>query len=565
MVPFIAVMTTPERVLGYPIVPEIVDYLGITSASQLVLPLTILFILLALIAAAVRMSLLWIDTRLGVVIGADLSAEVYRTTIHQPYEVHVARNSSELITAIVQKVNFVPQLVTGVLQILGSAASLLAVMMVLIAFAPLVALTTLLTFGGGYACIYWLSRRRLHLNSSRIAQESTQVLRSLQEGFGAIRDVILDHSQRHYLEAYSQANRPLRKAQGDILFLSAMPRHLLEAVGMVVIALLAFLFSHQEGGVLGALPVLGVLALGAQRLLPTLQQLYSSRTMLSGNYASLTDVLDLLDQPALPSEPRTPVKPLRFREGIRFDDVCFRYTDNGPWVLDHLDLTIDKGTRVGLVAPSGSGKSTILDILMGLLRPTKGTLIVDGYPLADDSIEAWQRNIAHVPQHIFLADATMTKNIAISAASHEIDVNRVRHVAMQAGLADFIETRPDGYDSLAGERGIRLSGGQRQRIGIARALYKEATVLVFDEATSSLDHSSEESILASINTLSNDLTIIMVSHRPATVRNCDIIIELDHGQVSAYGTYLEHVDRSGNFAQLSQLDKTQLDDRSLPC
>jgi ATP-binding cassette subfamily B protein len=308
---------------------------------------------------------------------------------------------------------------------------------------------------------------------------------------------------------------------------------------MVLIAALAYFLNHKAGGIATALPVLGALALGAQRLLPALQQSYSAWANITGSYSSLADTLALLDQP-LPAELLQTVNaPLHFENEIRLDAVRFRYTNQGPWVLKGLNLKIPKGARVGFIGSTGCGKSTTLDLLMGLLTATEGELTVDDQPITRTLLGAWQQSIAHVPQSIYLADTTLAENIAFGVPRNSIDLNRVQQAARQAQIADFIERRPEGYQALVGERGISLSGGQRQRIGIARALYKQASVLVFDEATSALDNATERLVMDAIVDLNRNLTVIMVAHRLTTVRHCDFIIHLEQGQIMAQGTYEE--------------------------
>jgi len=329
-------------------------------------------------------------------------------------------------------------------------------------------------------------------------------------------------------------------------------------LGMVLIAALSYVLSRQVGGIATALPVLGALALGAQRLLPALQQIYGAWVGIAGNHASLADTIALLDQP-LPAELLQPTPaPLLFQNVIRFDAVSFRYTGDGPWVLDGLNLTIPRGARVGFVGSTGSGKSTTLDLLMGLLIPTEGEFLVDGQPISGNRARAWQQTIAHVPQSIYLADTTLAENIAFGVPPDAIDLDRVRQAARQAQIADFIESSPEGYQAYVGERGIRLSGGQRQRIGIARALYKQASVLVFDEATSALDNATEQSVMDAIEGLSSDLTILLIAHRLTTLRRCDTIVELEHGRVVAQGTYEQLLKVSPSFNKVNMIDIKQL-------
>ena len=551
VLPFIGILAAPDLVFKHPIVADVAQAWGITSADQLVLPLTVVFAAAALIAGAIRMLLLWVSTRLAFASGADLSIEVYRRTLYQPYQVHVARNSSEVISGITNKVGGSVNVLYNLLTLISSIVLLVAITLALIAIDPVVALAATVGFGATYGLIAWMSRRRLHRNSQRIAYEQTQVIKALQEGLGGIRDVLLDGTQPVYCDIYRQADLPLRRAQGNNLFIGGSPRFAMEALGTVLIAALAYGLSRQAGGIATALPVLGALALGAQRLLPVLQQGYSAWASIAGNQALLADTIELLDQP-LPAAVLQPAQaPLLYQDAIRFDAVRFRYTSDGPWVLDGLNLTIPKGARVGFVGSTGSGKSTTLDLLMGLLMPTEGELLVDGQSISGNRVRAWQRTIAHVPQSIYLADTTMAGNIAFGVPRAAIDLQRVQQAARQAQIADFIESRPEGYNTYVGERGIRLSGGQRQRIGIARALYKQASVLVFDEATSALDNATEQSVIDAIEGLNRDLTILLIAHRLTTVRRCDTIVELEHGRVVAQGTYGQLLECSPSFRQMA--------------
>jgi len=551
VLPFLGILVAPERVFNHPMFVYFAQAWGITSNDQFVFPLTVAFVAAALIAGAIRILLLWGSNRLAFACGEDLGIEVYRRTLYQPYRVHVARNSSEVISGITNKVNGV---VFGVLlpslTLVSSTVLLVAIMIALIVIDPVVALLAAVGFGASYALITCLSRQRLHLNSQRIAYEQTQVVKALQEGLGGIRDVLLDGTQPVYCDIYRQADHTLRRAQGNNAFIGQSPRYIMETLGMVLIAVLAYALSRQVGGIATALPVLGALALGAQRLLPALQQIYYSWSSIAGSHSSLADTIALLDQP-LPAELLQPAPlPLLIHNAIRFNAVRFRYTGDAPWVLDGINLTIPKGARVGFVGRTGSGKSTTLDLLMGLLIPTEGELLVDGQPISGNRLRAWQQSIAHVPQSIYLADTTLAQNIAFGVPPDSIDLDRVRQAARQAQIADFIERSPEGYQAFVGERGIRLSGGQRQRIGIARALYKQASILVFDEATSALDNATEQSVMDAIEGLSSDLTILLIAHRLTTVRRCDTIVELELGKVVAKGTYEQLLERSTSFRNM---------------
>jgi len=537
VMPFIGILTEPEHYFNSPLVGGLARIMGIGSAAAMVLPLTVVFGAAAVVAAGLRMLLLWVSIQLGNITGADLSIEVYRRTLYQPYRVHVARNSSEIISGITQKVVTAINVLVSLVTVTTSVVLFLAILCTLLVIDPLIATVAVISFGACYGVIAWKTRHRLDANSECIAQEQTQVVKALQEGLGGIRDVLLDGTQNFYCEVYRRAIHQLQRATGENRYISISPRYAMEALGMVLIAALAYVLSHRAGGVRMALPVLGALALGAQRLLPLLQQIYGNWSEVAGNKAALIDVLELLDQP-LPEEAHQPEPaPLIFQNAIHFDNIRFRYGSDSPWVLEGINLTIPRGSRVGFFGTTGSGKSTALDLLMSLLEPTQGQVLVDGRTIGSELRRAWQRTIAHVPQSIFLADATIAENIAFGVPRDQIEMDRVRQAAGQAQLAGFIESRPQGYGTLVGERGIRLSGGQRQRIGIARALYKQATVLIFDEATSALDSATETAVMSAIENLHRDLTILMIAHRLSTLKHCDSIILLENGRVVAQGSY----------------------------
>lgn len=545
VLPFLGVLTAPERVFEHAAAQPFIHALGLTAPAQLMLPLTIAFGVAAFIAGAMRLMLLWASTRLSFSAGADLSISIYRRTLYQPYAVHCARNSSEVINGISGKANgVIYSIIVPALTLISSSVMLIAILIALLVVEPVIALTAFGGFGLIYAFIIHFTRKQLLADSQRIARESSHVIKSLQEGLGGIRDVLIDGSQTIYGQIYRNADLILRRAQGNNLFISASPRYGMEALGMMLIAALAYSLAQQTDGIAKAISILGALALGAQRLLPVLQQAYGSWAQINGGLASLQDTLDLLDQPMPDYADQPTSKPLPFKQHIRLNQLGFRYSPQTPYVLKQLSLTISKGSRVGFIGTTGSGKSTLLDIVMGLLQPTDGTLEIDNQAVNTGNNRAWQAHIAHVPQAIFLADSTIEENIAFGVPKEQIDSQRVRQAAQQAQIADSIETWPKQYQTFVGERGIRLSGGQRQRIGIARALYKQADVIIFDEATSALDNETEQAVMQAIENLNKDLTLLIIAHRLTTLENCTQIVELGEGGIKRTGSYRDIVNQT---------------------
>ncbi|MDB4835629.1 ABC transporter ATP-binding protein/permease [Gammaproteobacteria bacterium] len=543
VVPFLGVLTAPDLVFNHPTAQPFIKILGISRAEDLLLPLTLLFGCAAIFAGGMRLFLLWAITRLSYATGADLSLSIYQRTLYQPYEIHVGRNSSEVISGIVTKANSaISSVIMPSLTIISSSFLMTMIMIALIAIDPFIALISFASFGSMYLLIIFVSRRQLLKDSQRVAKESIQVVKSLQEGLGGIRDVLIDNSQDVYCDIYRKSDLALRRAQGNNTFIGQSPRFLMEAAGMLMIAALAFTLGQQSDGLAKAIPLLGALALGAQRLLPILQQAYSGLTLLRGGQASLVDTLELLDQDLPDFITQKISKPLAFTKKITLNQVSFRYGLKMPWVLESCTLDIDKGSRIGFIGETGCGKSTLLDIIMGLLQPTSGNIDVDGESITFKNSRAWQMHIAHVPQDIFLADSSIAENIAFGMHKSQIDLERVRVAARGAQIENLIDSWTEGYDTVVGERGVRLSGGQRQRIGIARALYKQTDVIIFDEATSALDAETEQAVMSSIESLSKDLTVLIIAHRVTTLKNCSKIVQLSDGQVSRICSYQEMVD-----------------------
>lgn len=538
VLPFLAVLTDPEMLFGNAYVQPVISMFGITTPKGLILPFTLAFGVAALVSSGMRMLQIWSNVRVSFEAGADLSISLYRLTLYQPYAVHVSRNSSEVINAVSSKaVNVIFDSIIPSIGIITSLIVLVALITTLVVIEPVIAL---LAFGGVgfvYAVVVFFTRNRLESNSRLIARESILVVKLLQEGLGGIRDLLLDGNQVVYCDIYGKAVRPMLRARGNNQIIGQSPKFGVEASGMIIVAALAYWLTGQPDGFARALPLLGTMAIGAQRVLPVLQQLFREWTFLQGSLASLNDVLVLLDQPFSEDMNSHEVQTLPFTHDIVLRNLSFRYASESGDVLHDIDLRIPKSSRVGFIGATGSGKSTLVDILMGLLFPSKGTLEIDGVVVTRQNQRAWQRRIAHVPQSVFLSDSSIEENIAFGIPKENIDQERVREAAEQAQLADLIDSWPLKYNTFVGERGIRLSGGQRQRIGIARALYKQADVIIFDEATSALDNATERAVMGSIESLSNDLTILIIAHRLTTLNGCDIIVELDNGSITAVGSY----------------------------
>jgi len=552
VVPFLGALTSPEKIYQHDLAQPLIQVLNITDPSQLLFPLTAIFVVAILSSSAVRIFLLYVSTRLSFSTGADLSIDIYRRTLYQDYSTHISRNSSEVINSIITKTTAViHHTLVPILAFISSVFIILGIVGIIFTINTTIALISFFTFSFLYSIVTFIVRRSLQKNSELVAVHSTQMVKSLQEGLGGIRDVLIEGTQEFFCKIYQSSDTVFRRASGENVFIGGSPRYLIEAIGMVLIAILAYALTLQGGGFAAAIPVLGAFAVGAQKLLPALQQAYQSHSLIRGSKSSFIDVLELLNQPLPDDTNLDSLNLMPFKHEIVFKNVSFRYTPDSAWILKNVNLSFKKGDKIGLIGVTGSGKSTLLDILMGLLIQTSGEILIDGVAITQTNRRAWQAHISHVPQSIYLADSTIQENIAFGHHKNDVNNERIRQVIQMANLDEFINSLPDGIETRVGERGVQLSGGQLQRVGIARALYNNPEIIVFDEATSNLDRISEKLIMETISELMKSTTIIMIAHRLSTVRNCSNIFLFDKGILLDSGNYDDLAKNNSKFNDLT--------------
>lgn len=537
VIPFLRVVTSPNEALSSEFAQPFLAFLKITQPSELLLYVTALFVSVTVLAAGIRVALVWSQTTVSRVIGADFCVLVYERTLHQPYHIHTRRHSSEVISGAQKAANLVSYLIQPVLAMCSSLLILAAILGTLYSVQPTATLVITIGFGIIYGVILKLVRLKITVSSHKIAEHQTKITKIIQEGIGNIRDIILDGTQGVYVKTLRESVLRYQKSVASNQVVGIVPRYGIEALAMLGLSAYAYFLSKSGQNLSDSLPLIGAFVLGAQRVFPLAQQMYASYITIQGAKSSTLDALDLLRQPMQRITSNN--SPVNFAESITCENLYFRYSDREPWVLEGINVKIPKNCRIGIVAKSGGGKSTLLDIIMGLLSPTGGKVLIDDIELSGANLRSWQDHISHVPQTIFLADSTVMENIALGIPREEIDITQVRIAARKAQIEEVIENWPKKYETVVGERGIRLSGGQRQRIGIARALYKKSEVMVLDEATSALDGETESQVMNSLEGLGPNVTILVAAHRISTLSNCDFIITIDHGQVDFSGSYAD--------------------------
>lgn len=500
------------------------DALVVTTASVIIVAAVLSAVLHVLLT---RASQTWIHD-----MGHDLSVEVYARRLQQSYEDFVRGHSSEILATLDQIQALVTAVLAPALRALISAVVALVIVALLMVVNFRVAVAVLALTGLLYGVIVLLTRPRLERSASVFGELFRARVKSVQEGMGGVRDVMIDRRQHVFVKEFSDIERRFRDVQISTGVISAAPQRVVEATGIVLIVGIALVLSRGEGGAMSAIPQLGTMALGFQRLLPRVQQIYQARSQFATYGRLVGHINALLQVPVACQAPKESSSDIAFGDRVCFDRVSYTHPDSEHATLEEIELVIERGERIALTGPSGSGKSTLIDLLMGLLRPQKGRITIDGTELDEDVMAAWQSRIAHVPQSIFLLDGSIFRNIAFGQDAREVDSEDVRTAARAAEVDAFIKSLPEGYATRVGEHGVMLSGGQQQRIGLARALFKRPDVLVLDEATSALDEATEAAVLTSLEKLGSEITVVCVAHRRSTLEAFPRMIRLEAGRVA---------------------------------
>lgn len=533
VLPFLGALSSPESVYYNHWFNFIFVFFRIDNPDDILFILAILFCIFAVFSALMRLSLLYFQNYVGYYTGVDLSEKIFSITLHQPYSEHVKQNTSVIIAGVTKKSkDLVVNFILPILNILSSLFIFIAIVFSLFLINPFITIMSILIFFTVYVLIGLSSVKLLKIYSYRINKETDQSIKSIQEGLGNIRDVIIYGYQNIFSLVFKNADLPLQKSIAMVKVIGGSPKFIIEAIGMVFFAFLAYSFFGTESGIVSALPILGTLALASQKILPIIQQAYFSWAKFRGSYDSILEALILLENRIPDRHNYSNNLILKFQNKIELKNISFNYKRSSQLLFNNLNLDINRGDHIGIMGETGCGKSTLLDLIIGLLEPHEGQINVDGTKIDKKNILSWQKNFAYVPQSIFLSDNTIAENIAFGIPKKQIDEKKLNRVSSHAEILDTINLMSEKFDTQIGERGIKLSGGQKQRIGIARALYRESSIIILDEATSALDSVTEEKILQKIKQIGNKITIFMVAHRKSTLINCNKIIHLKNGNAN---------------------------------
>lgn len=555
ILPFLSILGQPELVEANPYASRIYQALDFTSVDSFLLALGLLVIFILVVSAILKVTTVYATNRWIEMCEFRLSRGLLRTYLRQPYTYFLTRNTSKMATLILSEArNVVVGIYRPVIDLFSAAITLILIVSLLLWANPFMTVTSVLAIGTSYLVLYVCLRGFIKRRGETIIAANQSRFRTVTETFAGVKQVKLSSLENFALESYSKPSKDLAQARAISSTLSQIPRFGLEVIafgGIVVLTLV--LFRQTGGSIEKSLPLLGLYALAGYRLLPILQSVYTSVIKLRLSIPSIDSVYqDISDTVGLSDLPRSVIEPMPFSKSITFKSVHYIYPETVETGLRLIDFEIRKGHSLGIVGTTGAGKTTLVDVLLGLLEVSKGSIFIDDTKLDASNIRNWQASVGYVPQEIFLSDASVAENIAIGIHKSEISPEKLERAASAARLYNFITNDlPNGFDTLVGERGVRLSGGQRQRLGIARALYNEPEIIVFDEATSALDNTTERELISEISQMSGERTIIMIAHRLSTIKNCDHIVLLDKGTIIGQGTYNELFESNSNFRTMA--------------
>jgi len=560
LIPFLTAITNIEQVTSNHYFKIFLEALNVTEETHVIIIMASIFVCAILVANILRFLTLRYLLTLTAKMGTDLGTYMFRQTLHKPYTFFTRHNSSHIISAITTDLGNSLNCIYNTFLIITQLIITAAITITLVTYHPTIALIMGLLITLSYALIMIFVSKTLRNNSTIRSDSYREMIRALQEGIGGIRHLIVDAQQNSFVKQYNTPDRTYRLSMAQNSVIGQAPRFLMESIGVILVAALVIYFASNDN-IANIIPMLGFLGLASFRLLPAIQQLYSSCSTILGLETSLARAVKMLDTEPTAGARQIKSKSVHFEKELRVQDMSFSYDegDDKNYALSNINIAIPANQAVAFVGHTGSGKTTMTDLILGLLSPQKGKILVDGNEINKQNMSSWQKKLSHVPQQVFLTDASIYENIAFGVPREDIDTQRVISAAQKAQIHDFIESLPNGYNQVVGERGVQMSGGQRQRIGIARALYKKASLIIFDEATSALDSNTEKQVIKAIEVLKDEATLIFIAHRLSTIKYADNIFVFSDGKCVANGNYETLKSTSKDFQTLLNSDEMKSD------
>lgn len=564
IMPFLAVLSDPSRIETVAALAWAYENFGFISDYDFLVALGLASFAMILLASGAQIANTWAVARFTMMLIHAISCRLLATYLSQPYEFFLNRHSGEMGPKILaESGEIVNRFFAPAARLIAAGLTTIAIVGLLFAINPIIAVSAFAILGGSYALIYLLVRSVLKRIGTTRVQSNRQRFSVANEALSGIKDIKLLGREGAYLSRFIDPSLQMAEAQVKTSVLSGVPQIGLQAVALGGVILLCIVLIDpvglSSGAVLGGiLPTLGVFAFAGQRLMPQLSILYQSLALIQTGSASADAVHDdLVGRQSSEGMLKDAPAPFGLKQALLLENVTYSYPNAGQAGVRDVSLSIRAGDKIGIVGGTGAGKTTLVDIILGLLTPNNGKLMVDGVEITSENLRSWMKGVGYVPQDIFLTDASIAENIALGVSREEINMERVQKAARIARIDQFVKDElQDGYQTHIGERGVRLSGGQRQRIGIARAMYHDADLIVFDEATSALDNLTEAEVMEAIDALPGDKTVVMIAHRLSTVKGCNRIIVLDEGRLVGCGGWAELMRSNEVFKRIARINDT---------
>ncbi len=558
---FVAGVADPDLLLKNQYLTNLFKFLNITTDRQILIYGTISLIAIFLFKNLYLIAYKYLKARFIYNRYRSISSRLFKIYMNVPYSFHLKRNSADLIRNVSPEARAIAtNVMLPLLQIATEAIMTLAIIILLLAVEPLVTLFTLIILGGVSALFLKFTKKRMKRHGKKALAERAEIIKTLNEGVGGFKEVTLMNRQAWFIKKFEDSILNLSRAQIFQQATKQSVKPIIETIAIAGILLIAIFLLNQGHSLASLAATLALFALSIKRLLPAINGIISQYNSLRYHSYSVDpiyqDLINLKDYEYKERREKEEKKDKKedsslLKEKIEVKNLDFKYDSDQELILKNISLTIPQGHAIGLVGATGSGKTTLVDLILGLLKPTSGQIEVDRKDIFKHLAD-WQENIGYIPQFIYLSDDSIKNNIALGLKEEDIDDKKIKKAIEVSQLTEFINQLPDKENTKIGERGIRLSGGQRQRIGIARALYNNPEVLVMDEATSSLDNVTEKIIIQAIEKLKRNRTIIIIAHRLTTVKNCDNLYILKHGQIIAQGSYNELAEKNQEFKGMTE-------------
>ena len=527
LVPFISFFMNPDNYLFNGLFKSFFDFLNITNKKDILGVIAFSFISIVLLSGFIKLLYLKSSNALTENITSDFRIKIFKFLLDQDFKYFFKHGSNKILSNLAQKTGSLTAIIFSAINIVNSILISLAIITILVMnepyYTPIIIVSIILFF----LAIYKIKSSIVLKKGQTVNLNQNSLIDIFQNAVGYFPEIIVYNIRNFFLKNLSKLSKETAKSSADVRIISATPKVYLETFVIIFVVLIVYLTDFNERSLESNISYFAILAFGAQKCLPLISNVYLLSINFKAAIPTVSFFLNILDEGNTNKIKDQEYDALKFEKIIKLENISYQYNKNSPIILNKFSFDISKGDKIAIKGRTGSGKSTLINIISGLLNPSEGKFFIDETLINSENLKNWQKNLAIVPQTVFLNDSSVLENIAIAHDFNSIDFKKVKNVAKIAQIDAFIESLPNKYNEKVGERGVRLSGGQRQRIGIARALYRDAKIIILDEPTNALDFDTESLVMDSITNLSKDTTLIMISHNDSSLRYFDKIIDLD--------------------------------------